>query len=153
NRPDVAERLLPLYFERLDQFAPEDRLLLELEARRGTIMGRLLTRLALIADGITGKQAPALTFRMADYAAFGWLFAHMFGKTSEWEGRLQRLEQAQGAFATEGDGMVEALRILLDREGSIGPIPVAELFKACREIADREGLLFPESAQAFGRRL
>jgi hypothetical protein len=40
NRPDAAERLLPLHFERPDGYEPEERLARELEARRGRSWAR-----------------------------------------------------------------------------------------------------------------
>lgn len=150
NRPDVAERLLPFYFERPERYEPEERIFRELQARRGAIWGQLLLRLGEIADNLAETEAPSLPFRMADFAAFGWCcFAP---RTEEWEALLKRLEAAQAAFASEGDGVVEALRLLMAQEGPLGPVEVGDLYKRCRVVADVEGLPFPRTSQGFGRR-
>lgn len=83
NRPDVAERLLPFYFERPVKYEPEERIFRELERRRGAIWGQLLTRLGEIADGLTATEPPALPFRMADFAAFGWRVFAPIGQADE----------------------------------------------------------------------
>lgn len=72
NRPDVAERLLSLYFERLERYQAEGESFRELESRRGSIWGALMSDLAHIADALEKIAAPPLRFRMADFAAFGW---------------------------------------------------------------------------------
>lgn len=153
NRPDVAERLLPLYFERPAKYESEAEIFGELNSRRGAIWGELLTQLGAIADGLAKTTAPALPFRMADYAAFGWRVFAPLGQQREWENLLGRLEKAQARFASEGDGVIEALRGVLERKGSIGPTRVAELFRECSAIAEAEGLSFPRTANGFGRKL
>jgi hypothetical protein len=115
NRADVAERLLPFYFERPERYEPEERIFRELEIRRGAIWGQLLTRLGEIDDSLAETEAPALSFRMADFAAFGWRLFAPLGQAAEWVGLLRRLEEVQAAFASEGDGVVEALRVLVER--------------------------------------
>ncbi|MBI4463839.1 MAG: hypothetical protein HY647_03950 [Acidobacteria bacterium] len=154
NRPDVAERLLPLHFERPEKYEPEDQIFRELDYRRGSVWGDLLTELAAIADGLATITAPALPFRMADYAAFGWRMFARVGKENEWESLLARLEESQSGFASEGDGTIEALRLLLEQcGGSIRQTPVGDLFTECRKIADAQGLPFPRTAIGFGKRL
>jgi hypothetical protein len=152
NRPDVAERLLPLYFERPDRYRDEASIFDELAARRGAIWGHLLTRLGAIADSLHGRPAPPpLAFRMADFAAFGW---RVFSEhAAEWEALLERLEHAQAAFASDGDGLVDVLRLLVERDGTLGPIEVGDLFKVGAKVAEEKGLNFPKNANTFGRRL
>src|SRR5262249_26171553 len=48
NRPDVAERLLPFYFERPTAYQPEETIFRELELRRDAIWGALLTQVAQV---------------------------------------------------------------------------------------------------------
>lgn len=153
NRPDVAERLLPLYCERPAKYESEAEIFSELNSQRGAIWGELLTRLGTIADGLAKTTAPALPFRMADYAAFGWRVFAMIGKEKEWEALLGRLEKAQAGFASEGDGVVEALRAVLEQKRGVGPIKVADLFKECAAIAEAESLSFPRTANGFGKKL
>ncbi len=153
NRPDVAERLLPLYFERPARYIAEDTIYAGLETRRGAIMGAVLTRLGEIADGLAEVKAPPLAFRMADFAAFGWRVSVGIGASAEWEKLLRRLEGAQVRFASEGEGTVIALRELLQRDKSLEGVSVGDLFRRCRALAEEQGILFPRTAQVFGRRI
>lgn len=153
NRPDVAERLLPLHFERPAEYRPEPALFAELTTRRNGIWGEVFTRLGAIADSISEQKAPPLKFRMADFATFGWALFAQKGKADDWVALLARLERAQAGFAAENDGLIEALRILLERDGRIENLTTGDLFKKCLEIAKAEGLSFPVTAQGFGRRL
>jgi hypothetical protein len=154
RRPDVAERLLPFHFEKLTSYRDENSIYSELETRRNGIMGALMNRVAEIADILPRVEAPTMPFRMADYAAFGWRIFNTAAKQEEWLALLGRLEAAQAEFAGDGDGLVEALRILLEQNnGKLGPIDSSELFKRCSEIAADTGLPLPRTAGGFGQKL
>jgi hypothetical protein len=153
QRPDVAERLLPLRFERPEKYVAESVLFQELSSRRGVIWGELLTKLSTIADHIGEIGAPAIPFRMADFASFGWMVFNQAGKAPQWLKLLQRLEAAQMNFASEGDGLISALRTLMDREGKVGPLEVGELFRKTSEIAEGDSLPMPRTLRGFGMRL
>jgi hypothetical protein len=153
RRPDVAQRLLPFYFECLDSYREESSIFDELERRRGRVWGALLGYQGRLADAIPDIHAPALKFRMADYASFGWRATRAAGQEQAWLEILQKLEAAQCQFAGEGDGMVEALRILLERDGRIGPLNSGELFLKCTEIATSCGLPIPKTPKGFGMKL
>jgi hypothetical protein len=153
QRPDVAERLLPHHFERPREYVAESVLFRELASRRGAIWGELLTMLAAIADHLTDNEAPAVPFRMADFAAFGWLVFNQNAKASEWLKLLKRLEAAQMNFASEGDALVSILRTLIERDGTIGPIEVGALFRKCAEVAEAELPPMPQTVQGFGMKL
>lgn len=152
NRPDVAERLLPFNFARPRKHKPEFEIFAELEKRRCAIMGFLLIGAGEIVDALSKYPARALSFRMADFASFGERVSAMDGKSTQWVDLLVRLEKAQTEFASADDGLVDALRILLSRD-RVSEMSVTELFKACKEIADLHGFMFPRSCQSFGRRL
>jgi hypothetical protein len=153
RRPDVAQRLLPFYFERLDSYREEAAIFDELERRRGRVWGALLGYLGRLADVILDIPAPALRFRMADFAAFGWRATRAAGKEQAWLEILKKLDTAQSHFAADGDGLIEALRILLERDGQIGPTDSGSLFRQCAEIAANHGLLIPKTAPGFGHKL
>jgi hypothetical protein len=153
NRSDVAERLLPFYFERPTLYRPEPSIFAELTKRRNGIWGEVFAQLAAIADGLLENQPPPLAHRMADFAAFGWSLFALPRKQRDWTRLLGRIEGAQAGFAAQDDGVVEVLRILLQSEGNIGPIATGELFKRCLVLAEKEHLAFPETAQGFGRKL
>jgi hypothetical protein len=153
RRPDVAQRLLPFYFERLNSYREESAIFDELERRRGRIWGAFLAYLGRLADVIPDIQAPALSFRMADFGTFGWRATRAAGREQAWLEILKKLDVAQAHFAAEGDGVVEVLRILLERDGRIGPLSSSELFLECTEIATSRGLLIPKTAAGFGHKL
>ncbi len=153
RRPDVAERLLPLYCVRPSRYVAEPQLKAELRALRPQIWGALLTRAAALADRLPSLTPPMMSFRMADFATFGWCLFEPLGQAEAWLLLLNRLERAQMAFAAEGDGVVEALRTLLTLKGSIGPTTTGDLFKECQRIAEEENLPFPRTASGFGQRL
>lgn len=152
RRSDVAERLLTLFCERPENYVAEDAIFSELGRRRNLIWGEILTHAAVIADRIGEAEPPALPFRMADYAHFGWAVFAMRGQQEEWVRLLARLERAQASFSADGDGLIEALRIILQRDGAIGPLDTGALYRLCAEVAENERLAFPRSAQGFGRR-
>ena len=153
RRPDVAERLVPLYFKRPDSYQAESVLFGGLVERRGQIMGELLSRAGGVADSLADLRLPALQFRMADFASFGWAVAKAAGEESEWIELLKKLERRQVEFASEGDSLVIVLRTIMESEGVIGPLDVGSLFKKCAVIAESEALPFPKSAQGFGRHM
>ncbi|MGA2076602.1 MAG: hypothetical protein ABSH52_24195 [Terriglobia bacterium] len=153
QRPDVAERLLPLRFERPEKYISESVLFQELSSRRGVIWGELLMKLATIADDLGKNESPATPFRMADFASFGWQVFNQAGKASEWLTLLKRLEGAQMNFASEGDGLIAALRTLIEREGKVGPLEVGELFRKSSEIAEVDSLPMSRTVQGFGMKL
>jgi hypothetical protein len=64
---------------------------------------------------------------------------------------LEDLKLAQAGFASDGDGIIAALRILSDREAIIAPIYIGKLFEACRAIAKDEHFLIPATVQGFGQ--
>ena len=151
RRPDVAERLLPLYFRRPEKYVPEPVLFDELMKRRAEIIGEILTQAGRIADCLAGTTLPALQFRMADFASFGGAVARAGAREAEWLGVLDKLEKTQMNFASEGDSLIEVLRTVLESEGRIGPIDSGALYKKCAALAEGEALPFPRSASGFGK--
>jgi hypothetical protein len=152
NRPDVAERLLPLNFNRPNNYRTECDIFDELERRRAEIMGSLLIRAGQIADSLSEHPARTLQFRMADFASFGERVFARHHESSNWIDLLVRLEKAQTEFASEGDGLVDALGVLLAQD-RVTDEPVGDLFQRCRFVAESHGFIFPKSCQSFGRRL
>jgi hypothetical protein len=153
RRADVAERLLLLHCKRPDAYLSEDSIFGEVERRRGAVMADVLRLIAQAADA-QQVAAPPMQFRMADYASFGWKLFHGRGRGTEWMDLLKRLERTQIEFAGAGDGLVETLRLLLERnDGAIRRMESAALFDACNKIAAERGLWLPRSASGFGQKL
>lgn len=153
NRPDVSERLLPIYCERPERYFTEAQIFDDLEKKRGAVMGALLSQVGRIADLLLETEPQATTFRMADFASFGERLFRSVGKSGEWLALIEKIERAQSRFASEGDGVVTAILELLARDGNIAEVSVGDLFRKCCDLAEEEGLLLPKSLQGFGRAL
>jgi hypothetical protein len=66
---------------------------------------------------------------------------------------MAKIERAQSAFASEGDGIVAAVLELVARDGDLIEMSVGDLFKKCRDLGEKEGIVLPRSLQGFGRAL
>jgi hypothetical protein len=153
NRPDVSERLLPFHFARLENYQAEYELFGELDARRPEVVGDILQRVAKFADSLPRTKPSPVPFRMADFATFGYRILEPSGESTDWLELLKRVESAQASFAADGDGVLLALRSLIDREGEIYDMDVGELFKRVKQTGEAESLPLPRNAQGFGRYL
>jgi hypothetical protein len=155
NRPDVAERLLPILVSRPknETYIPEFEIFEKLKDRRNRLWGELLTRAAEFADRLNATAPIPINLRMADYGSFG---MRVLGnvRRPEWEGILWKLTRAQSEFATEGDSITTTLAALLARQdGTVGPMTTGELYNVLRPIALSLNLWFPEKANGFGKML
>jgi hypothetical protein len=154
RRDDVAQRLLQFHFAPPSKYQPESELWAELRANRGKIIGELLTRAGRIADALAEGSGPSANFRMADFAAFGWVAMVTENRESEWFPLLEKLENVQAGFATEGSPIVDALAILLEREGSgIVATDTATLFENCRNVTAGGAAAFFKSPRSFSKSL
>jgi len=172
KRPDVAERILPIHFDKPadTKYVADNKIYEELQTRRPAILGELLTQIAEIADSMEGVEAPSLPFRMADFAEFGWHAFNSQGRADEWESLLGRLEESQIAFASEDDVILQFLRVLLDNKGDemsglighvkeietkglIGPIDGSALFEIYVRYCKEHSLPAIKSPQVFGQKL
>jgi hypothetical protein len=151
RRADVAERLLPFYLARLQDFQDEDSFFADLYNMRPLILGDLLHMAGDAVEAIKATPSPKLPFRMADFAIFGWRIFKYMGRENIWIEILERLEKSQAEFASQGDSIIETLRRVYD-EGIEGPISTGDLYRKCKDLAESEDLPFPRTAQAFGKR-
>jgi len=137
---------------RWEDFWPEDAIFGELERRRNAIMGDVLLELGRIQDCLAKTSHIVGTCRMADFASF-MQRAHIDPIVAR--DQLASLRRLQVDFATDCDDLIEALRLLLERNwpDGIAFTPVAELFRQCVEIAKSAHLSLPTSLQGFGQRL
>ena len=154
NRPDVSERLLPLYLRRLESFVDENRIYRELGERRGRLWGDILSQIARAADALRAEEScPPVSFRMADFALFGYRLMRSVGREGDWLDAMRRLEKAQMGFAAEGDGLILALAVLLDDRSQLGPTSVRDLYAQVRQVAEDEGFAIPRTVEGFGKKL
>jgi hypothetical protein len=152
TRADIADRLLPMHFGRLENFRPESAIFGELRQRRNLIMGDLLRTLGITADRLAETSHINGKTRMADFASFWQRSAHT---DASMRGHLGSLRRLQREFATDCDDLIEVLRLLLEASWPKGiPFtPIAELYERCHKIAQYGRLSLPSTLQGFGRRL
>ncbi len=153
RRADVAERLLPFELKRFSSFREEPALFGELKKRRGRIIGDLMSLAAKAAEAIRTIPPPELSYRMADFAGFGWRIYKKRKTPRAWLGILERLEKAQTTFASEEDTVISIMRELLESGQLKSPLTTGAIFALARGIALRERIPFSNTAQGFGRKL
>ncbi len=111
TREDVADRLLPFWFERLTSYIAESTLLEEVEGQRDRIMTELLGHLQEVL-GAFQHQADkkyASGFRMADFAEFALRIAHGQGWGDHMTCILNHLAQEQRNFALENEMLIDLI--------------------------------------------
>ncbi|HKW03576.1 MAG TPA: bifunctional DNA primase/polymerase [Vicinamibacterales bacterium] len=152
NRPDVAERLLPIRFTRPGHYKTEDEIFGDLDRRRGIIMGSVLFRVGEVADLLQRTAPTPVPHRMADFASFGERIFRGSPDSPAFLDKLARLERQQSAFAADNDGLILTLQALLD-DRDVVDVPISELFIHCKAIAEKAGYSLPGTLQGFGRHL
>ena len=151
RRPDVAERLLIMRLNRLEKFKDEDSLFNDLSNNRSIIMGDLLNKAGEALESLKVVPAPQLGFRMADFASFGWRIYKSKGIEKRWEEIMDWLVKQQSAFASEGDSLIEIIKMIVGT-GIETPVTTGDLFTQGKTIAEEQNLPFPKTPQSFGRR-
>jgi energy-coupling factor transporter ATP-binding protein EcfA2 len=158
NRPDVADRIIPLHFEKpATGVIGETRMCTGLLHRRNAIMGDLLGLIARVVDKLK-IEAPCMNFRMADFAEFGWKMHARRQEdgcwiSPEWEALLGKLARAQDRFVGADNALIETLGEVLDGASPVSDMLVADLFVKCRGIADVRRLMLPKTTTTFGKLL
>jgi hypothetical protein len=148
NREDVAERLLPIYFERPEggNYIAEKEIENAIDEMRNKIWGELLTTMAAFVENLDLNEKLSVRFRMADYGTFGLRWTT---NREAWTKRLAKLARAQGEFATKDDAVTQVLRAMLVKYGTLGPLSVGQLFD--KGVPFSENCWWPETAQGFGK--
>jgi hypothetical protein len=111
RREDVAERLLPIYLERLETFGPEADILARIQREREPMLGSLIKDLWHIVRALRDQSGVThrTEFRMADFADFVLKVAHANSREVEAGGILERLAAEQVAFAAEDEPLVDLI--------------------------------------------
>ena len=152
RRDDVSQRLLQFYLCHLETATPEPELYAKFQLERGRVIGSLLSYAGLVADALAEIHPPPMSFRMADFAAFGHVAMTVMGRVEEWPVILRKLEDVQAKFSIEGNPFVESLALLLDRfGGKIDRIDTIGLFERCRELAPGWALKAFKTGYGFSR--
>lgn len=102
RRDDVAQRVLVIYLDPLQEFSTEVAIIDPLLQHRNEVLSQIVKNLQVILRRI--KDEPVgyykSSFRMADFAHFAALF---LGSRDEAEELLHNVRKTQKAIATEGD--------------------------------------------------
>ncbi len=120
QREDVAERLLPLKLNRLEDFGPENALLADVQGQRNVLLAGIVRDVFLAVNELQRAQ-PRMDrsrFRLADFGDFALKVGPVFGKqTSDVKRLLCRLTTQQGSFATQDDQLFPLIDQWLAHDG------------------------------------
>ena len=141
HREDVAERLLLLRVERIQQFASESARLTDVRAQRNVVVGAILKDVGrAVRELAHDRSTHATSFRMADFADFAIKVAPIVGKTGE-EIRqmLDRLTNQQMGFAGEDEPLFEFIDEWLADEAHVNIERQITVPRLGTELADIAG--------------
>jgi hypothetical protein len=118
TRDDVADRLLALKVDRIEQFQPESQFLADIDAARSHIWSELLTNLQGIVKALqTAKMHPS-THRLADFASLALNIGPVLGtKEEEVQQLLEGMDSEKAEFALENNPLFSLLEVWLENGG------------------------------------
>lgn len=122
TREDVAERLLLMFVNRLENFVSEAVLLAEIDENRNLIMSEVLGRLQAVVRALKQEKDAVFRtpFRMADFASFVLKIAHAQGWGEEMESILGRMASEQCSFTASSDPVIAAIEVWLQKPENDG---------------------------------
>jgi hypothetical protein len=118
QRPDVAERLLPVKTQRFEQFEPEANLLDDVINRRDLLLTAILVDVQRALRELHSQEHETYrtAFRMADFANFALKIAPVVSTRETVRTILQRFSQQQVEFANEDDPLCDYIDMWLNSE-------------------------------------
>jgi hypothetical protein len=167
TRDDVADRLLCINFKRIkddkgdDCFIPENDLIQGVLDNRNQIISYIIFELQKILKALKETQGRSYRtkFRIADFAKFGLRINDVIGRKADFENILDKVCQAQKAFAVEEDSLLYVLKIFAKKQIKPHKMSGFELHKQLLFIANEDNFNIPEfkakykSVKSFTRRL
>ena len=144
-----------------DCFIAEDELIQGVLDNRNEIMSYIMLELQKILKALkeTKGRSYRTKFRIADFAKFGLRINDVIGRKAEFESILDKVRQAQKAFAVEEDSLLYALKIFAKKQIKPHKISGFELHKQLSFITNEDNFNIPEfrtkykSVKSFTRRL
>ena len=160
-RDDVSDRLIGIDLIRVEDYIPEDEVMSDVINNRNEIMTYVIYELQKILKTfeITKTCRYRTKFRIADFAIFGLRIFDSLGKKEDFENILEKVCEAQKAFAVEEDSLVYILKIFAKKQLNPRKISGFELYKQLLVLADEEYYNVPEfkskykSVKSFTRRI
>lgn len=137
TRDDIADRLLPCYVSRIEQYKSESEIISEIMTKRDLIMTSVMLKIqkAVKALYLTKDLAFTTNFRIADFAIFCLKYAHINDKDSMIKNILTDYTESQSDIAIEDDALVECLKIWLDKGNQNKEVDARQLYKEMSEAA------------------
>lgn len=145
-RDDVSDRLIGIYLIRVEDYIPEDEVMIDVIDNRNEIMTYIIYELQKIlkAFEITKGHKYRTKFRIADFAVFGLRIFDSLGKKEEFESILDKVCEAQKAFAVEEDSLVYVLKIFAKKQIKPRELSGFELYKELLFIVHEDNFNIPE---------
>ena len=146
TRDDVADRLIGIPFKRISEFVPEGELIKDILDHRDEIMSYIMYEIqkVLKAFEITKGRTYKTILRSADFATFGLRIFDALGKKEEFASILEKVCEAQKAFAVEEDSLVYVLKIFAKKQVQPRKMSGFELHKNLLQIANEDMFDIPE---------
>lgn len=105
-REDVADRLVLLNFERIQDFKPEGGIIERIVSSRNVIWGQIVREL----QRVLAEPAPPVhevpQFRIEDFASIGYWIASALGIEATFKGAIEYMRSSQRALALEQDTLL-----------------------------------------------
>lgn len=138
TRDDVSDRLVGIYLTRVEDFITENEVMVDVIDHRNEIMSYIMYELQKVLKTleITKEHKYRTNFRIADFAIFGLRIFDVLGKKAEFESILDKVIEAQKAFAVEEDSLVYVLKIFAKKQINPRSMPGRELHRNLLLIAD-----------------
>ena len=159
RREDVANRLLILHLQSIDEVKPESLLLAELEEKRDVIMSEVIDTLPKILCALREKEGHIFRsqFRMADFADFALKVSPVLGcSASRMEHILDMLMNVQSTFTMEDEPTFLLISewLAVENGRNLGcEMSTAELCNELAKLSITKGIEFDfrEKTRAFGK--
>ena len=146
RRDDVADRLLVMTVEYINQHVGLEILMKGLLRKRNKILTQVAFQLQKIVKALrkTRKDVPTVSFRMADFATFALRVAPALGITADVNGLFRKMAQAQSDFALETDSLPDLLVEWVNLKGNAGrEVTAADLCGELSILAEGQKVEFP----------
>jgi hypothetical protein len=156
KQQDLPGRTLVLKLGRLVDRRAEDDLLESVARQRNALWSELLDELnAVVWDMNQNKDQAAISLRMADFAKLCLRVGRVWGRGSEVEKAIGKLEDAQSELTPENGPIATLLRLWLSQRRNRGRrMDAGDLFEVWGEFARDRGLDWPfDSSKSLAKGL
>lgn len=137
RREDVADRLLILTVDRLENFTPEEEMLARIDRLRNQLWTELIHDLNDIVTVLKNQPSRYPSkFRMADWSSLCSTIADSHGIGDQFQRVLKKLSQQQSAFTLEEDPLFVCLQNWMNDSMNHGrEVSTGELYEELKAIA------------------